>query len=372
MFHHGLGRSRGDSLLIAQSLTRGGMAVAAIDAAKHGARAWCTVDTSVTPNVAIGCASGVTCDTSVFGNQADGATAKPGLCKGALAVQPIACAPTDTACWDGSGGNSITSGAFLISGNLFRSRDTIRQDILDQSMLVRVLTSANGATVLSAAAGAPVTINPSKVFYVGQSLGSIEGTPDLAANPRFSRAMLSVGGATIIDILTTAPDFSSSIAALLASLGISPGTPEYLLFVIGAKWILDPADPANFAQHVTANPLPNLLAGGAPQTPKVVLGQAARCDATVPNGTNELLYGLMGLSPIDPTVSASGGGLQWYMTSTTGTCPANGDVGPGVEHGFLLDWTNPSLATRAQTETVSFLLGGPVSGSPVLPPFVVP
>jgi hypothetical protein len=368
VFHHGLGRSRGDLLLIAQALAGKGMVAASIDAAKHGARAWCTVNT-LDATQPTGCAAGVTCDTTVFGNQADSPAAKPGLCQGALAVKPIACAPTDTACWNGTGGNSLTSGAFLISGNLFRSRDTIRQDILDQSMLVRVLTTPTGAAVLSAAAGSAVAIDPRQVFYVGQSLGSIEGTPDLAANPRFSRAVLNVGGATIMDVLTTAPDFSASVAELLASLGITPGTPQYLLFLIGAKWILDPADPANFAQHVTANTLPNLLVVGTPpQTPKVVLGQAARCDATVPNGTNELLYGLMGLAPIDPTAAAAVPGLEWYMNSTGGTCPTNGDVGPGVEHGFLLDWSVPGLAALAQQNTVSFLLGGPVSPTPVVVP----
>ena len=373
VFHHGLGRSRGDSLLIAQALAGNGMVVAAIDAAKHGARAWCTVNTSVTPSVAVGCASGVTCDTAVFGNQADAATAKPGLCKGSLALKPIGCDPTvDPACWDGKGGNSITSGAFVVSANLFRSRDTIRQDILDQSMLVRVMTTANGAAVLSAAAGAPVSINPGKVYYVGQSWGSIEGTLDLASNPRFSRAVLNVGGATLTDILTTAPSFKNLTLGLLESLGIQPGTPEYLRFIIGAKWILDPADPANFAQHVTANTLPNLLvdpSGQTPQTPKAILGQGARCDVTVPNPTNELLYGLMSLAPLNPTTPSTTPGLQWFMNSTVGTCPADGSVGPGAPHGFVLDWTNPAMATAAQQNVVSYLLGGPVSPSPLCPAF---
>ena len=39
---------------------------------------------------------------------------------------------------------------------------------------------------------------------MGQSSGSILGTLNLAANPRFSRAVLNVGGATLVDILTIA------------------------------------------------------------------------------------------------------------------------------------------------------------------------
>jgi len=363
VFHHGLGRSRGDMLLAAQALAGSGMVVAAIDAAKHGARAWCQADTVT--GVAVGCAAGVQCDTTVFANQpTDPPTARPGLCKGPLQNVPIACDPTVTpGCWNGTGGNSVTSGDFLISANLFRSRDTLRQDILDQSMLVRVLTSANGQAVLSAAAGSAVAVDPSRVFYVGQDLGALEGTPDLAANPRFSRAVLNVGGATIVDILSTSPAFQSSFLDLLASIGIAPGTEEYLLFNIGAKWILDPADPANFAANLSLQPLPNLLAGGVPQAAKAILGQAALCDTVDPNPTNQLLYGLAGLSPLQPTVAASSPGLQWFMSSAAGTCPAS-----AVDHGFLLDWTDPARATAAQQNVASFLLGGPVAATPVVVP----
>jgi hypothetical protein len=233
-----------------------------------------------------------------------------------------------------------------------------------------VLTTANGQGVLSAAAGSPVVIDPSRVFYVGQSLGSIEGTNDLAANPRFSRAALSVGGATIIDILTSSPNLGGPFLAVLASVGIVPGTPEYLLFLITTKWILDPADPANFAQHLVTAPLPNLLrdaTGGVPQSPKAILGQGARCDLTVPNSTNELLYGLIGVGPLEPTAPSATPGLQWFMNSSGGTCPAN-ETGPGASHGFLLDWTNPAMATTAQQNVVSFLLGGPVAPTPVVVP----
>ncbi len=369
--HHGLGRSRGDSLFIAQALAGNGMVVAAIDAAKHGARAWCTKNTVT--GVAFGCASGVACDTTVFaGQQGDEPTGKPGLCvNNALELLPIGCNPALTpGCWDGKGGTSATSGSFVVTANLFRSRDTVRQDILDQSMLIRVLTSANGVAVLAAAAEATVTIDPSRVFYVGQSWGAIEGTNDLAANPRVSRAVLNVGGATLIDILTTAPSFEPLYEGLLESLHLTPGTTGYLLFLISAKWIVDPADPANFATHLVTSPLPNLLVDPTGQTPmaaKSILGQGARCDLTVPNAANELLYGLVGLGPLDPTANATSPGLQWFMNSTAGSCPAS-TTGPGAPHGFLLDWTNPALATRAQTSVVSYLLGGPVETTPVVVP----
>lgn len=372
VFHHGLGRSRGDSLFIAGALAGNGMVVAAIDAAKQGARSWCSKNTVT--GVSVGCATGSTCDTTVFAQQqGDPATGRPGLCtSGALQLAPIGCDPTATpGCWDGTAGNAITSAAFLVSANFFRSRDSIRQDFLDQSMLVRVLTSTNGQAVLSAAADSAVAIDPNRVFYVGQSLGSVEGTGDLATNPRISRAVLNVGGATIMDILTTSPNLGGPFLAVLASIGIVPGTPEYLLFLITTKWILDPADPANFARHLVTSPLPNLLAdpsGGIAQAPKAILGQGARCDLTVPNSTNELLYGLIGLGPLEPTAASATPGLQWFMSSSAGSCPTDATTGPGASHGFLLDWTHPAMAAAAQENVVSYLLGGPVAPTPVVVP----
>ncbi|HQR28794.1 MAG TPA: hypothetical protein PLL32_00175 [Anaeromyxobacteraceae bacterium] len=366
VFHHGLTRSRGDVLFIANVLASSGMVVAATDAAKHGERSWCVKDTIT--GVSTGCASGSTCDTTVFAQQqGDPPTGRPGLCTAnALDLVPIGCNPAVTpGCWDGTGGNARTSGAFLISANLFRSRDTVRQDILDQSMVVRVLTAARGQAAIAAAADRAVVIDPTRVYYVGQSLGAIEGTIDVAANPRISRATLNVGGATIIDILTTSPAFASEFLGTLAQIGITPGTEEYLLFLIGAKWILDPADPSNFASHLALDPLPNLLAdpsGGVLQDPKAILGQAALCDTVVPNATNQLLYGIAGLGPLAPTAASTTPGLQWWMQSASGACPAD-----GVSHGFLLDWTQPATALAAQQNVASYLLGGPVAPTPVVP-----
>ena len=362
VFHHGLSGGRAQMLAIASALTQGGFAVAAIDAPKHGDRSWCTVDAQ--------CATGSTCNHAVFGNQGDPANDLPGLCTAGLAYKPVtpglpACSATVTTdCWNGTGGIAVASGNYIISANFFRTRDSLRQDILDESMLVRVLTTAQGQAVIQAA------LNPGEVYFVGQSLGSIEGTLDVAANPRFSRTALNVGGGTIVDIFTTSPAFAPGLGQLLGGLGIEPGTAAYLEFLLAAKWVLDPADPVNFAGHLVTAPLPNLLAnpnGSVPQAPKVVLGQAARCDNVVPNATNEELYGNVPLAPIDPVGGSASPTVQWYMASTSGACPTDGTTGPGATHGFLLDFANPSLTTKAQTNVVEFFLGAPVAATPVTP-----
>jgi hypothetical protein len=378
VFGHGLGEGRADALLLATALAEGGMVAAAIDAVKFGDRAWCKANTD--------CATGTCVPDPALANQGDAPGPTPGFCKladgspGQFAYNPVAPPCTQASgCWNGTGGNTKASGNYFVSGNLFRTRDSMRQDVLDKSVLVRALTSANGQAALQAAIGSTTfAIDPTKVYYVGQSFGSIEGTPDVAANPFFSKTVLNVGGGTFIDIATTSPTYKPLVAQVLGSLTppITVGSPQYLQFVQVAKWVLDPADPINFASHLITDPLPNLLPplggnpdGSVPQAAKVVLGQAARCDNNVPNSANQLLYGLVGLSPLNPLSPPATPPLEWFMVNTVDACPADGSTGPGgATHGFLLDFANQSLTLKAQGDVASFLAVGTISNAtPVTP-----
>jgi hypothetical protein len=166
-------------------------------------------------------------------------------------------------------------------------------------------------------------------------------------------------------------------------MGISHGTSAYLQFLAVAKLILDPADPINYAGHLTADPLPNLFMppdgnpnGLVPQAPKRILTQVALCDQTVPNtwsyvlasnaGTSPLpvaptfgapgtfqLFGMLdGVSPSDPVAikAAIGAAIQ-----TCGTPGAT--TGHAVTHAFFTDWSFSVPATRkAQQDAADFVL----------------
>src|SRR5207302_1022365 len=166
-----------------------------------------------------------------------------------------------------------------------------------------------------------------RVFWEGQSLGAILGTINTAVNPRISESVLNVGGGTFVDIAVSSPAFMDALLAVLGSLNppISPGTPAFLQFIQVAKWVIDPAEPINFAGHLlgdTAHPtLPNLLAGNAPQGAKSILGQMATCDAVVPNPFNALLYTVAGLGPLSATTATLTVYRDTNQASTTATCP---------------------------------------------------
>lgn len=344
IFHHGLGASRGSMLTVANELAKNGFVVAAIDAPKHGDRSWCSADNQ--------CAAGSLC-TPIPGGAGQGDAIPPGTCSGGLAKAPILCATADCqTAWAAAmpqEGVALASSNYLVSANLFRTRDSFRQDVIDQSALILALARPpqlpvlpQTSTVVTELGTKGIVINPGEVYWVGQSLGAILGTLNVAANPRISRAVLNVGGGTVVDVLTNAPAFTTTVSALLTSLGLQPGTPAYFQFLLVAKWVLDPAEPVNVAGNLLGDAdhptLPDLLASMPSQAGKKVLGQLAACDTTVPNAFNLELGGLIGLAPVSMTAST----LELFVNTNDagGSCPLGvAATSPGtVPNGFFTSW----------------------------------
>lgn len=366
IFRHGLGRGRADALLIADTFAAAGLVTVAIDAAKFGDRSFCDPHGPTTQ-----CASGATCTTSLPAG-AQGDASPPGTCTGGnfqyLPVSSSCSVPGSCGGYAYAEGIPAVSGQYYISSNFFRTRDTVRQDMIDESQLTRVI-AGNGTANTLVAHMAPqgVVIDPTTVYYSSQSLGSINGAGNVATNPRISKAAFNVGGGTTVDVFTNAPAFASTTAALLSSLGIAPGTAKYLQFLVVAKTILDPADPINFVGHLTHDTLPNLLPplggatdGSVPQAAKRILSQAAYCDNTVPNPFNYLFASNI---PVGPTPAS---GAAFFTPGATGTfqlfvgagfTAANfGSCTGAVGHGFLLDFVNPTLTLEGQSDIAQFVV----------------
>lgn len=376
VFHHGFQGGRSSMLRVADRLTKAGFVVAAIDSAKHGDRSYCSADNQ--------CAGGNTCvpDAAV---SHEGDASPPGHCMNGSAAGDFA---RDTTCGGCTNTKStpLASGNYLISPNFFRTRDTFRQDIIDQAQLVRVLSPnpfcdktkpptdlahSCADQVITASTG--IQIDPAAIYFVGQSLGTLQGVADVAGNPRFSAATFNVGGSTVVDLFTDpASSESTNLAPLLAQLHITPGTGAYLQFIQVAKWVLDPAEPENFAGHILTNPLPNILVdqtGATAQSSKRALAQMALCDETVVNTWSANLYTLMG-SPFNASFAGSNANsttnsFTFFVNHglPTPSCPTN-----LVHHGFLTDWAD--YAGNNVTQNAQDDIGAFFAASPTAPPFV--
>jgi hypothetical protein len=394
LFRHGLGRGRADMLAIADTFAGKGLVTVAIDAAKHGDRSFCTpgVVTVQVPGVGAVpiCRTG-TCKSPLPAG-AQGDAAPPGVCvntdgsPGTFTKQPVGCAGDAACIAAATDGIPLVSANYLVTANFFRTRDTLRQDIIDQSQLIRAIIGATGHPIFDRLFTDNVVIDPRSIYFSGQSLGAIQGTLDVAANPRISKAVLNVGGGTIVDIFTNSPAFSSNTDQLLAGLGITRGTSAYLQFLVVAKTILDPADPVNYAGHLMTNTLANLLPqlggntdGSVSQAAKKILTQAAFCDQVVPNPFNFILDATAGTGPrlIDANFGAPGTFQLFYKgtaapsPSDLAACPAPGGTAipaAAVSHGFLLDWTDQTITGKAQADAAAFVVSDTKPGSLVVLP----
>jgi hypothetical protein len=368
VFRHGLGSGRAAMLTLADSFVAQGMIVVAIDAAKHGDRSFCAKDSD--------CAAGTCSHIAAMASQGDAAGAGPGTCSAGLKTHPVDCPTGAAQCSSPTDGVPYASSNFLVSANFFRTRDTLRQDIIDQSQLIHALAIApTGFPADNALEGhlaaSALVIDPTRIYFVGQSLGSIQGTADVAANPRISKAAFNVGGGTIVDIFTNSPAFAPQTNQLLLSIGVVPGTASYLQFLTVAKTILDPADPLNFAGHLTANTLPDLLHALPAQSAKKVLTQIAYCDQTVPNPFNYLLAETVPTSPLPGAPGFGGipGTSEIFVANQTNftDCPVFGGAAlppAAVDHAFITSWTPVTsqatgakyvLTEKAQADAAAFV-----------------
>ncbi len=348
VFHHGLTRGRADMLLVADALAGKGFVVAAIDGPLHGDRSYCTQDSDcVRDDLTAGTCTPVAPPATPQGDESP----PPGACTaGTLAKDPALCATAQ--CFldfaavlpSQRGGIATTSGFYALhplppaTPNLYRTRDSIRQDLVDVSSLALALArpppeaepflpafppgAESPVAVHLAGKAPPIYVNPGAVYYEGQSLGALLGTLHAATQPQLSRVVLNVGGGSIADIFTQSPAFAPGPPAP------PPLSAETLRLVHVFKWILDPAEPLNFAGTARLR-----VAGGGFS----ILGQWAACDQVVPNTASALLYDNLGLRPSSPTASTSV--LYANSTRSGAACILGVEPNPGtLGHGFLADW----------------------------------
>jgi hypothetical protein len=214
------------------------------------------------------------------------------------------------------------------------SRDNWRQataDVVVFSKTVAKLDLNNDGTS---------DVDPTRINFVGQSLGGIIGASALAFMPNVRTATLSVPGATISKIALDSPSFYPSIAAGLGAQGLVANSTIFNNYFRDFQTMLDSGDPFS-----------RILAS---QNTVPVYVQKVVGDTVVPNSTNDKLIAagnLKKISTLGPT--AVGKGTGGYVTFTAG------------DHGSLLNPAASAAATvEMQTQAVKFAASAVQPGGP--------
>jgi hypothetical protein len=142
--------------------------------------------------------------------------------------------------------------------------------------------------------GTPVT-DASQLYYLGISLGGIEGTTFMALNPDITRAVTNVPGGEWSFIMTRSNDFST-VAVLFDT--FLPDRLDQQLALAYSQSLWDETDPISYAPHLLKDPIGGVSA-------KKILVQESEGDSQVPNLTTRLLArteGQIGLSPLVTSV----------------------------------------------------------------------
>ncbi len=189
-------------------------------------------------------------------------------------------------------------------------RDQFRQAELDTAQLVKVLRSSPDLSGLALAGGAAPVIDPSRIVYLGQSLGSIQGAVAAAIEPHVASWGFNVGGGGLITELGTHSPIVGLLLAEAAGLNfgfIQGSFDEGHVAMTLIQTIVDPGDPLDFASYLDTDPQP---LAGQPTKPRNVLQTEVLYDEWVPNEANEALARAAGWGLAEPNVGSNSGILD--------------------------------------------------------------
>ena len=184
--------------------------------------------------------------------------------------------------------------------------DKLAQSIID---FITLESAVRGPMALSDAfkVNSKPVIDPSRVYYVGGSLGGIMGNTFMAYDPNLTRGVLAVPGGNWSMLLER-----STAWGLLLGIhqGAYPDTEvQQLNLALAFGMGMEAVDPMTTAAHVLKDPLP-----GTPA--KNILIWYALGDSLVTNISTEMIAREMGIPLLGPTVKTPFG-----MTAVTGPQP---------------------------------------------------
>ncbi|HVY80227.1 MAG TPA: hypothetical protein VG994_04530 [Steroidobacteraceae bacterium] len=215
------------------------------------------------------------------------------------------------------------------------TRDNLRQAAVDLLALARSLPN------LDLDGDGTADVNPTRIHYIGHSLGGIVGGVFLgsAGAAEVRTGELANAGGGIVQTIFDSPAFGPRIKQGLAAQQILEGSTIYAQFIRDAQTIVDAGDPVNYiAAAASLRPLLLLQVVGGGTLPD---GSLSPADQVVVNSATQRLIDAAGI----PRVFAAGAnaGPLGYVNFIFGN------------HGSIID-PSASLAVTAemQGESIGF------------------
>lgn len=248
---------------------------------------------------------------------------------------------------------------------LARTRDKLRQSVVDNLALLRLVAAGDGTNPLIDFDGdaAPDHFGPIRV--AAMSLGAILATSMVSVSPEVDRVLLNVPATHLTQIINDSPRLSKDLDLLIYAtataqgIGLLAGSPRFMvpdgpereLFTAVSDTILGPIDPATFAAHLVTGDL-----GGAPR----VLVQIVQGDQVVTERGSVRFAQALGSGAEDPSEVVALGPLLFPLDLTTVTLGESDPLPPiaiaehSGGHGFLLDFEDPAATSAAQKQAALF------------------
>ena len=267
IFEHGIGRSRADMLAVADSFADSGFMVVAIDLPLHG----------VTDAGSLLYASGA--------NPSYGGLSLPTI--GSIERTFDLDAVNNTTGASGPDGQIDPSGtSFINLASVLTTRDNLREGAADLITLTRSLPN------LSLSNGAAGDVDPTRIHFLGHSIGGVVGGVYLgvASRAEVSTATLAMPGGGLANLLRDSPTWGPRLAASLAAQGLMQGTPPFEQFLRDAQTVMDSGDPVNYIAAAAAQHPIHLL--------QIVGSALSPPDQVVPNSATQRLIDAAALSRI--------------------------------------------------------------------------
>ena len=248
---------------------------------------------------------------------------------------------------------------FLNPTFIGRTRDKLRQSIVDQLALIRLLAAGDGANPLIDFDGDDTPDHFGPIRLLGHSLGGILAVSIAAVSPDIDRVVLAAPGSHLTQIINDSPRLGKDIDLLMyatanaTGIGIladserrlTPDGGEREVFSQVLETILADIDPATYATALVLGSL-----GNAPR----ILVQFSYGDDVVTNLANVRLAQALA-STDDAAAVALYGDELFPLGVPTSTTSARVTIRQyaGI-HGLLLDAVDPAVTATAQQHAATF------------------